>query len=38
MEAPKPTPSAADIEAAERKRVEELKEYRKNKRKIWYLK
>lgn len=38
MEPTKPIPSAAELEAAEKKRVQELKNYRANKPKIWYLK
>ena len=38
MEAVKPIPTAAELEAAEKKRVQELKNYRANKPKIWHLK
>jgi hypothetical protein len=38
MEAVKPIPSAAELEAQEKERVHALKEYRKNKPKVWYLK
>lgn len=38
MEAVKPIPTAAELEAAEKQRVEDLKEYRKNRQKVWYLK
>lgn len=37
MEAVKPIPSAADLERAEKERVQALKDYRKNKPKVWYL-
>ena len=38
MEPTKPIPSAAELEAAEKKRVQELKDYRARRQKIWYLK
>lgn len=38
MAAPKPTPSAAELERAEKQRRKELQEYRKNKKEVWYLK
>lgn len=38
MESTKPIPSAAELAAEEKRRVEELKEYRKNRQKVWYLK
>lgn len=38
MEAAKPIPTAAEKEAAEKERVQALKDYRKNKPKVWYLK
>ncbi len=37
MEPKKPTPSAAEIEDAEKQRRKELREYRKNKQTVWYL-
>ena len=37
MEAAKPIPTAAELEAAELQRKRELKEYRKNRQKVWYL-
>ena len=37
MEQTKPIPSAAELEAQEKARVQALKDYRKNKPKIWYL-
>ncbi len=38
MEPTKPIPTAAELEAAEKQRVEDLKNYRANKPKVWYLK
>lgn len=37
MEAAKPIPTAAELEAQEKERVKALKDYRKNKPKVWYL-
>lgn len=37
MEAVKPIPTAAELERAEKQRVKDLKDYRKNKPKVWYL-
>jgi hypothetical protein len=37
METPKHIPTAAELEAAELQRKRELKEYRKNRQKAWYL-
>lgn len=37
MEAVNPIPSAAELEAAERQRVQDLKDYRKKHKKAWYL-
>ncbi len=37
MEAVKPIHTAAELEAAEKERVQALKDYRKNKPKAWYL-
>lgn len=37
MEAVKPIPTAAELEAQEKQRVQALKDYRKNKPKVWYL-
>lgn len=34
----KPIPTAADIEAADKKRVQELQDYRKKHPKVWYMK
>ena len=38
MEAMKPIPTAAELEAQEKQRVQDLKNYRANKPKVWYLK
>lgn len=38
MEKPVNIPSAADLEAAERRRVQELKDYRKKHPKVWFMK
>lgn len=37
MEAVKPIPTAAELDAAEKERVQALKDYRKKKPKVWYL-
>ena len=33
-----PTPSAAELETAEKQRVEDLKQYRKDHPKMWFMK
>ena len=38
MEAVKPIPTAAELEAAEKQRVQDLKDYRAKRKKVWYLK
>jgi len=37
MEAAKPIPTAAELEAAEKIRLQELKDYRSKRKKAWYL-
>lgn len=37
MEPTKPIPSAAELEAAEKIRLQELKDYRAKRKKAWYL-
>lgn len=38
MEAVKPIPTAAELEAAERQRVKDLKQYREDHPKRWFMK
>jgi hypothetical protein len=38
MEKPNNVPSAFELDAEEKKRVQELKDYRAKRQKVWYLK